>query len=107
VQSSEDGSNWTPLAETSTVSMNMWGFTPAIFAELEARFPIFLRANASNLEKAEYFLPNVVGALIQEGRMRVKVLLVDAKWFGVTYPDDLPLVRSAIAGLTHSQEYFK
>ena len=26
----------------STVSMNFWGFTPAIFDEIERRFPDFL-----------------------------------------------------------------
>ena len=34
----EDGS-LVPFAADSTVSMNMWGFTPSLFGELDARFP--------------------------------------------------------------------
>ena len=37
----DDGS-WVPFAADSTVSMNMWGFTPSCFGELEQRFPRFL-----------------------------------------------------------------
>ena len=32
----EDGENWTALAEDTLVSMNMWGFTPDIFEYLES-----------------------------------------------------------------------
>ena len=44
----DDGQTWTVIPEGSTVSMNMWGFTPSILAELKARFSKFLD---ENLEK--------------------------------------------------------
>ena len=63
----EDGS-LVPVAANSTVSMNMWGFTPSFFGELEARFPGFLAQNVpANPPKAEFLLPNIVGDLVQEG----------------------------------------
>lgn len=96
IRYSENGIDWTPISGDSLVSLNTWGFTPSFIGELEARFPVFLEENAGNLEKAEYFLPDVVNDLLQEGRARVKVLPVAEKWFGVTYPADRPAVQEAI-----------
>ena len=42
IRFTEDGSTWAELPEKTTVSMNMWGFTPSFAAESEARFPAFL-----------------------------------------------------------------
>lgn len=96
VRYTENGADWVDIPADSTVSMNTWGFTPSIFAELQARFPAFLERNAANLVKAEFFLPDVVNELIVEGRARVKVLPTEEKWFGVTYPQDRPVVQQAI-----------
>jgi hypothetical protein len=104
VMTSPDGQSWAPLAPATPVSMNIWGFGPDIFAALGQQFPLFLR-QAPTLEQAEFFLPNVVGALIAIGRLEVDVLPTAAHWFGVTYPDDLPLVRQRIAGLVQAGEY--
>ena len=91
----DDGATWTDIDPESPVSMNMWGFTPSVFAELESRFPAFLEANAGN-PKAEYFLPTVINDLIQEGRARVRVLPTDEKWYGVTYQEDKPELKAFI-----------
>lgn len=99
VQFTENGVDWTPISENSTVSMNMFGFTPSFFDELEKRFPIFLRQNAENILKAEFYLPEVVNQLLQEGLAHVKVLPTDEKWFGVTYPADRAYVQQAIGNL--------
>ena len=96
VQYTEDGENWIPIDGGSLVSLNTWGFTPSFFEELEARFPVFLRENAERLDKAEYFLPDVVNQILREGKASVKVLPVNERWFGVTYPEDRPIVQSAI-----------
>lgn len=95
----EDGEHWIYLPADTIVSMNMWGFTPAIFEELDKRFGKFLADNRDNLEKAEYFLPSVVNDLISEGRARVKVLKTDEKWYGVTYKDDIKGIRDSLKNL--------
>lgn len=99
-----DGQAWQPLPEDSTVSMNMWGFTPNVFAELSARFPLFLQRNHDPL-KAEFFLPEAAGEMIAEGCLRVRVLPTAARWFGVTYPADLPLVRKNVRALVGNGVY--
>lgn len=99
----EDGKNWTPLSGNTVVSMNFWGFTPRILAELEARFPVFLRENLPvNPMKCEFFLPTVANAQIHEGLGSVRVLHTDEAWYGVTYREDLPDVQAAVAAL-HAQ----
>lgn len=103
----EDGQNWVTIPAGSTVSMNMWGFTPSIFKELESRFPEFLAENSENLEKAEYFLPTVVDRLISSGKAQVKVLTSDDRWYGVTYREDKPVVTEAIAGMIERGIYPK
>jgi NDP-sugar pyrophosphorylase family protein len=96
VKYTENGVDWIDIPADSTVSMNTWGFTPSIFGELETHFPAFLERNAANLLKAEYFLPDLVNELLQAGQARVKVLPTHEKWYGVTYPQDRPIVQEAI-----------
>ena len=104
VQTSQDGVDWSPLPEDAVVSMNMWGFSPGIFSELEKRFPAFLRRGA-DLLKAEFFLPEAAGEMIREGCLSVRVLPTGARWFGVTYPADLPRVRESVRGLVEAGVY--
>ena len=46
--------------------------------------------------KAEYLLPIYIDELLQAGRVSVKVLDTNDKWFGVTYKEDKPVVVAAI-----------
>ncbi len=102
----DGGQTWTPLPGDTTVSMNMWGFTRSFLDEALARFPAFLdKALAENPAKAEYFLPMVVEQLIQENKARVRVLVSEDKWYGVTYREDKPTVVAAIAEKTKAGLY--
>lgn len=105
IRYTENGIDWSPLPPDSIVSLNMWGFTVSFLAELEAAFPVFLAANAGNLLKAEFFLPEVVGNLAKAGKARVRVLPTGEKWFGITYQEDRPLVRRAIQDLIRAGVY--
>ncbi len=102
----DGGASWTPLPGYTTVSMNMWGFTRSFMDEALLRFPAFLdKALAENPAKGEYFLPSVVEQLIGGGKARVRVLLSEDKWYGVTYRDDKPAVVAAIAEKTKAGLY--
>ena len=101
----ENGVDWVPLAADSLVSMNMWGFTSSIFVELASRFPTFLDNQAANLTKAEFFLPSIVNELLQEKKAWVRVLPTHEKWYGITYPQDRPLVQNAIRSLVEQGLY--
>jgi hypothetical protein len=96
--SEDGGETWAPLRENDIVSMNFWGFSPAMLAELKARFPVFLKKNLSvNPLKCEFFLPSVVDELVKEGKATVSVLKTSNRWYGVTYKEDKPRVMKAFA----------
>ena len=92
------------LTGDEPVSMNMWGFTPAIFAQLEADFRGFLAAKGSEM-KSEAYIPMSVGALIRSGQATCQVLRSDSTWFGVTYREDKPIVQASIAQQVASGAY--
>ena len=104
IRHTEDGETWIDLPDESVVSMNMWGFTPSLFEELDAGFVAFLEDRGSD-PKAEYFLPERVSNLITAGRARVKILRTEEKWFGITYKEDKPLVVNAVRDLVEKGLY--
>lgn len=89
----------------SPVSMNMWGLQPDFFDVLESGFYKFLKElDASDL-KTEYLLPTIIGGLLKENMIQVKVLESQDKWFGVTYKEDKESVVQAIKDLIEQGEY--
>jgi len=104
IKYTENDETWTALPGASLVSMNMWGFTASYLLEVKNRFPHFLNQNLDN-PKSEFFVPTVVNELIQEEKAVVKVLPTNEKWFGVTYLEDKPMVKSAIRDLITNDVY--
>jgi len=88
------------------VSMNVWGFTPDLFAFLESMFIQFLREEGDAL-KSEYLIPSVVNNLIQTDKKSVHILHSSAKWFGVTYKEDKSYVMEEIKKLIKDGHYPK
>jgi hypothetical protein len=87
-----------------TVSMNCWGFTPALFPALGAQLADFLRGHGGDA-KAEFYLPAAVSGIIGRGEAQVRVLPTSSTWFGVTYREDKPRVQSALSELIRRGEY--
>lgn len=86
------------------VSLNCWGFTPALFAGLDRQFREFLKTRAHE-PKAEFYLPAAVSAMIERGEATVRVLPTESSWFGVTYREDKPRVEASIAALVQAGRY--
>ncbi len=93
-----------PLTGDEMVSMNMWGFTPALFGQLRRRFVAFLERQGKDL-KAECYIPTEVNGLVREGQARVKMLRTPDAWFGVTYREDRPFVVEGIRKLIARGDY--
>ena len=100
-----DGSTPYTVADDCLVSMNMMTFTPDIFDYIRDNFPKFLDDNKDNIDKCEYLIPEVLQMTIADKTADVKVLGTDAKWYGVTYREDLPSVVDAIAKMVEDGEY--
>lgn len=93
----EDG--FTELDPDSPVSMNMWGLTPEFMNILDSGFDRFLNETSREDLKAEYLLPTIIGDLLQEGKLGVRVLKSHDQWFGVTYKEDRESVTDALGKL--------
>ncbi|HMP77451.1 MAG TPA: nucleotidyltransferase [Kiritimatiellia bacterium] len=99
----EDG-QLLPIEPDTTVSMNFWGFTPALFPHLERAFVEFLKQRGAEA-KSELAIPTIVDQLIAEGAATVRVVPASARWLGMTYPEDKPLVRAGIQALIDAGVY--
>ena len=57
-----------------------------------------MKVNLDNPLKGEYFLPGLIDSQISSGKMSVKMLTTDDKWYGMTYKEELEMVKQALAG---------
>lgn len=100
-ESSEEG---IVLDRNALVSMNFWGFTPWFFTQAETALAAFLAGPGDPMKK-EYPLPQLVDALMREQGLKVDVLSTRAVWFGVTNPQDKPVVQQELRKLHAAGAY--
>jgi NDP-sugar pyrophosphorylase family protein len=100
----DEGIETSLLTGLETASMNMWGFTPKIFNQLENLFERFLSEKGRE-EKSEFLIPRVVDQLLAEKKATVKVLSTKDPWFGITYPEDKAAVCESIGKLIREGFY--
>ena len=92
------------FSKDTIVSMNMWGLKPEIFSNLEKDFDTFL-STITDKQKSEFFLPAVVDRMIHNNEANVSVLCTDDKWYGMTYKEDLPEVKTTLTRMIADGKY--
>ena len=92
------------LSPQAPTSMNFWGFQPNIFDFSASMFNDFLKNNHQNI-KAEFYIPLIANAMIQQNKGKVKVLGGGNIWFGVTYKEDKEEVSNKIKDLIKKGQY--
>lgn len=93
------------ISANCPVSMNMWALDTTFMSILENGFLEFLKKlDQSDLTK-EYLLPTIIGDLLSQEKITVKVLQSKDKWFGVTYKEDKDSVMSSIKALIENGIY--
>ena len=92
------------LSGKETVSMNLFGFETEFFDFLESAFESFLKDFGQELD-SEFYLPSVITDRIQKKEISVSVLPTHAEWFGVTYSEDVELVKAKILDLVDQGNY--
>ena len=102
----KENDKWISLKGDTLVSMNFWGFTPAIFPYLEQGFIDFLNST-NDLIKDEFYIPIFVDTLIKRNLCDVLVLSTKEQWFGVTYKEDKENVVNSIKALKEKNVYPK
>ena len=100
-----DGDENVDVNEESLVSMNMIAFPYSFLEYIEENFEEFL--STSNLETAEYLIPDLVSKAIKENKYNVYVDKTNSKWVGVTYKEDKDMVTSYINKLIDDGVYNK
>lgn len=83
------------LNDDTLVSMNMWGVTPEYIDILQDKFVSFLSNLSPSDTKSEFLLPTIMGDLLNEDSITIKVLDSSDRWFGVTYAEDKDSVINA------------
>ncbi|MBQ7279422.1 MAG: nucleotidyltransferase [Bacteroidales bacterium] len=99
-----EGDTHQMLPPDTTVSMNLFGFTPDYFAKSEELFIDFLKTRGGEM-KSEYYVPLAVTKMIESGYAKMRVLTTSAQWFGVTYKEDRPMVVAKFRELHEKGEY--
>lgn len=91
------------LSGDALVSMNLWVFTPAVFALLQRGFSEFLRG--AGAVQGEFLISHGIRDAVSRSEARVRLLATRARWLGITYPDDRPRVAAALRQLVAAGEY--
>ena len=94
----------TELASETPVSMNFWGFKPGVFPKTQALFEAYAADNMDN-PKAEFYIPTVMSSLLASGEGTCNVFKSTSDWFGVTYPEDKPVVQAQLNKLHAENKY--
>lgn len=104
--SEDSGATFTAIPARSVVSMNLWGFTPAVFDMIADDIPPFFAAlTPATADRAELYLPETVRRAIRAGRAHVTVYTSRDTWYGMTYREDRPLVQAALNRMTDEGLY--
>lgn len=103
----EDETNVFEIKENDLVSMNFFGFKPSIFKYLNEEMIEFFEQHKDDLDKCEFLIPTSVFKRIDEGKINVKVLDTDEKWYGVTYKEDKKDLVDAINKMINDGKYPK
>jgi NDP-sugar pyrophosphorylase family protein len=77
------------------VSMNLWGFKPSCYEFLGKEFRNFIDRSGMD-PKSELDIPTSVDKFVKSGDIKIKVLMSNERWFGVTYREDKPFVVESI-----------
>ena len=93
------------LKGSEIVSMNVWGFPPAVIKLLEKEFIRFLEKKVTEDLTSEFYLPAAVDAGIHNGEAKVLVYPASCSWMGVTYQEDKDRVIESIAALVQKGNY--
>ena len=89
------------------VSMNLFGFKQNFMNLIEKDFQQFIHKDEEYLKTAEIFLPDTAKKNIANGNLKLKNIVSEGVWAGLTYKEDLEELQSKINNLIEKGEYPK
>ncbi|HEX2968912.1 MAG TPA: sugar phosphate nucleotidyltransferase [Bacteroidales bacterium] len=88
----------TKFSGNEIVSMNLFGFKPSCFDILHEDFREFINKHGMD-PKSELLIPATLDRYIKKDTIKIKVLMSNERWFGVTYREDKPFVVESIRNM--------
>ena len=102
-----DGSDEFTIELTHPVSMNLFCFKTGFLRLLEKDFNDFIHQDEESLLKGELILSDSAGKYLKTGDLKLKNIVSNGLWTGVTYKEDLPKLKETITKLINDGEYPK
>jgi len=96
---------WKEIDGNTLVSMTIFGFTRKLMDRLVKEFELFFAQPTQVLEKEEFLLPMEVDKMLKEKEIKLIVETTSAKWFGITYKEDLQNLKNAISNMKQQGKY--
>lgn len=87
------------------VSMNMFGFHKTVLDKMETYYENFMIENKDNLDEVECLLPDFIQKEMDEKKLTLKYRVSNGVWLGMTYKEDLEIVKEKIKELKENGEY--
>lgn len=100
-----DGSETFTTSLEQPVSMNLFCLTPKIMEYISNNIKVFFTDPNNDLNTSEYLLPNAVFASSVEENNPIKVITTDSKYLGMTYREDLEVLKAGIKDLVDKGVY--
>ncbi|MFQ6752615.1 MAG: NDP-sugar synthase [Clostridia bacterium] len=100
-----DKGEWREIDKDTLVSMTMFGFTRKLLDRIVKEYDAFFAQDESKLTKAEFLLPEVVNSMMLDNDIEMNVYTTPAKWYGITYKEDLENFRQAIENMKDEGKY--
>lgn len=91
------------IEDDTEVSVNFMGFHKEFLDDLEDKFMDFIHGEIT--DKNEFLLPDVLQALIKEGKIKGRAVMADSRWMGITYKEDVKEFRENIEKLIENKDY--
>lgn len=98
---------WREIEGDTLVSMTVFGFTRKLMDRITKDFEAFFKQPKEVLAKDEFLLPNEVDLMIQNNEAKLTVETTSAKWYGITYKEDLDNFKQAIIDMKQKGVYPK
>lgn len=93
------------LSDDQEVSMLMYGLSYNVIEYIESILPKFFSDNKDNLDECEMLLPNILTDMINDNKIKIKVVPTEEKWMGITYKEDLQKLKDYLKELTNKGVY--
>ena len=102
-----NGSESFEIKEDTLVSMNIFGFSNDFYELLKEDMEKYFKQDEETILSSEILLPDCLEKNLENGKIEIVCKPVSSEWIGMTYKEDLPLVKEKILKLKEMGSYPK